>query len=316
MLLESLLECVNGIRGRIDAHGPAFRRSEAQTRYALIDPLLRELGWDTQNPNLVVPEYNSGNGRADYALLNGGKPAMMVEAKSLDTPLQGVVAQGIQYCLMEGTGHFSVTDGRRWEIYETHKAVPIDEKRIVSFDLQGQPASEACLQALVLWRPSVQAGRVGPGCAPVVVGIPSQPTQPEPPQPPPPPPPMHDWTSLLELEPESGDSNPIGLMFPDGSTSDLASWRSMLIRVTDWLIGSRHVTSGRCPIPYSNRSKGYIVGIEPLHADGSQFSKSGQKRIGSFYVDTHHSAKGTAKVTRTVIEHVGQDPAQFKVRFP
>ena len=57
MLLESLLECVNEIRECIEAHGPSLRRSEAQTRYALIDPLLRELGWDTQDPNLVVPEY-------------------------------------------------------------------------------------------------------------------------------------------------------------------------------------------------------------------------------------------------------------------
>ena len=87
MLLESLLECVSEIRERIDAHGDALRKSETQTCYALIDPLLRVLGWDTKDPDLVVPEYNSGNGCADYALLNGGRPAMMVEAKSLDTPL-------------------------------------------------------------------------------------------------------------------------------------------------------------------------------------------------------------------------------------
>ena len=36
---------------------PALRQSEMQTRYALIDPLLRELGWDTENPALVRPEY-------------------------------------------------------------------------------------------------------------------------------------------------------------------------------------------------------------------------------------------------------------------
>ena len=247
MLLESLLECVNEIRKRIDAHGPALRKSEAQTRYALIDPLLRVLGWDTQDPNLVVPEYNSGNGRADYALFSGGKPAMMVEAKSLDTPLQGVVAQGVQYCVMEGTGHFSVTDGRHWEIYETYKAVPIDEKRVVSFDLKGQSPAEICLQALALWRPSVEVGRVGPGCAPVVVSISDQPTQPEPPQPPPP---MHDWTSLVELEPESGDPSPIEVMFPDGLTSDLGSWRSMLVKVTDWLIGKGRARD-RSPLPNS-----------------------------------------------------------------
>ena len=38
---------------------------------------------------------------------------MMVEAKKLGTPLRdAVLAQGINYCLMEGTKHFSVTDGQ------------------------------------------------------------------------------------------------------------------------------------------------------------------------------------------------------------
>ena len=53
------------------------------TRAALIDPLLRELGWDTENPALVMPEYRLGRGYADYALLKDGKPVMMVEAKKL-----------------------------------------------------------------------------------------------------------------------------------------------------------------------------------------------------------------------------------------
>ena len=40
-----------------------FARSEMQTRYALIDPLLRELGWDTENPALVRPEFRGLDGR-------------------------------------------------------------------------------------------------------------------------------------------------------------------------------------------------------------------------------------------------------------
>ena len=47
MPLESLLALVHKLRERIDAHGDKLRQSEALTRYALIDPLLRELGWDT-----------------------------------------------------------------------------------------------------------------------------------------------------------------------------------------------------------------------------------------------------------------------------
>ena len=112
MPLESLLQLVETLRERIDSHRDALRQSEALTRYALIDPLLREMGWDTEDPGMVVPEYRSGSGSADYALIGNGRLVMMVEAKKLGTPLRDqVLAQGINYCLMERTSHFAVTDG-------------------------------------------------------------------------------------------------------------------------------------------------------------------------------------------------------------
>ena len=68
MPLESLLELVQTLSDRIDEHGPALRQSEALTRYALIDPLLRELGWDTANPDMVIPNTGRATRRADYVL--------------------------------------------------------------------------------------------------------------------------------------------------------------------------------------------------------------------------------------------------------
>ena len=60
MPLDALLELVETLRQRIVEHKAALSQSEALTRYALIDPLLRELGWDTDDPNLVIPEYKVG----------------------------------------------------------------------------------------------------------------------------------------------------------------------------------------------------------------------------------------------------------------
>ena len=131
------------------------------------------LGWNTADPALVVPEYRSGSGSADYALLGNGKPLMMVEAKKLnDTPQRRGLGRSIgQYCAStRAPPHFSVTDGRRWEVYETPiDPVRIDDKRIASFDLKGQDPAEVALQALALWRPGVQAGHVVPGHPPVIV---------------------------------------------------------------------------------------------------------------------------------------------------
>ena len=80
MPLESLLKLAETLKTRVSVHGAELGASEIRTRYALIDPLLRELGWDTSDPSAVIPEYSSGSGRADYALMSTGKPAIMVEA--------------------------------------------------------------------------------------------------------------------------------------------------------------------------------------------------------------------------------------------
>ncbi len=168
MPLESLLRLVETLRARIEAHGADLRGSEALTRYALIDPLLRELGWDTADPSLVMPEYTSGAGRVDYALLADGSPAVMVEAKKLGTSLKGAVNQVISYCMIEGTDYFALTDGERWEVYETHKQGRLDEKRVVEFDLMNQSPAETCLKALALWRQAVEANVVSGGQEPLV----------------------------------------------------------------------------------------------------------------------------------------------------
>ncbi|PKB80324.1 MAG: hypothetical protein BZY88_08950 [SAR202 cluster bacterium Io17-Chloro-G9] len=83
MALEGLLGLIEELRGRIGHHSAVLRQNEMATRYILIDPLLRELGWDTADPKQVIPEYRSGSGSADYALLKDGKPIVVVEAKKI-----------------------------------------------------------------------------------------------------------------------------------------------------------------------------------------------------------------------------------------
>ena len=291
MPLESLLALVETLRKRIDIHGPTLRQNEALTRYTLIDPLLRELGWDTENPALVMPEYKGVGGSADYALFNGDKPLMIVEAKKLDTSLRDekVLTQGLAYCQRQGTRYLSVTDGRRWEIYETHKLASIDEKRIVEFDLKSQSAAEACLKALALWEirvsNDVTNGRL----------------------------PSDEWQLLSKLNPQRGSRPPVEIQFPDNSPLSIKSWKSLLVEVVRWLINNNHLTRSHCPILKTPRSKRYTVSTETIHSDKKQFTSPA--RVGSLYIETNTSSRGIAKDCRTVIEHAGQDPAQFKVRF-
>ena len=310
MPLESLLQLVETLRERIQTHRAALSQSEALTRYALIDPLLRELGWDTEDPAMVIPEYRSGSGSADYALLSNSRPAVIVEAKKLGTPLRDqVLAQGINYCLMEGTNHFAVTDGASWEIYHTHKPVPIDEKRIAEFNLSDPSPAQACLNALALWRPSVQAGVVTAGHEPVVTSLEEAGTSPqqilsanstdnE-----------DGWFPLLGLAQELGSDRPREISFPDSSRVSIRYWVGVMEETVRWLTDRGLLTAADCPIQRGTRN---LVATRPEHPRGQtpRF-----RRVNSLYFDRDYTGPDLVENSRTVIRHVGQDPAQFKVRF-
>lgn len=168
MPLDDLLETIETLQGRIRDHGSLLGQNEIRTRYALIDPLLRALGWDVANPQEVVPEQDASGGRADYALLKNGQPEVMVEAKKLGRSVGDGLDQAIAYCVGKGTPYFCVTDGDTWEVYETFRRVPTGEKVITQFKITRDDPAEICLKALALWHPSVANGQVRVGQTPVV----------------------------------------------------------------------------------------------------------------------------------------------------
>ena len=323
MPLEGLLALVERLRECIDAHGVALRGSEALTRYALIDPILRELGWDTSDPDMVIPEYSSGGGRADYALLSNSKPVIMVEAKKLDEPLQGALNQAINYSI-SGTGnkarYFSVTDGARWVIYDTSK--PPADMLITSFDLKGPSAAEACLEALSLWRPSMISGRVRPGQAPVTGWPPVDPpstTGPHPVVGPvvPSAPDVDgaEWQPILTLKPvpSSNPPPPSEILFPDNSRASIRSWARVTVATVRWLIDNDFLTSAHCPIWLGSGNR-YILATSPTHPDGRLMEH--YTEINSLYLNRNYSSSDQVRNSRLIIERASQDPAQFKVRFP
>ena len=63
-----------------------FAKTEASTRNYLIDPFIRALGYDPNEPNDVEPEFTAdfvaSNRKVDYALKIEGKPIVFVEFKT------------------------------------------------------------------------------------------------------------------------------------------------------------------------------------------------------------------------------------------
>ncbi len=326
MALESLLALVKTLSKRIEEHGEALRKNEALTRTALIDPLLRELGWNMEDPAQVIPEYpTENNENPDYVLLTNKKRLMVIEAKSLDSSLheksskKDPVTQANNYASRSGIGsrYFSVTNGRHWEIYDRQRLGALHEMKVSQFDITESPA-KVCVKALALWRPSVGAGSVSPAETPFFLrddrhSLPSQ-SLPEPSGEHPPvtgPSADSDWIPLSEFEHQQGDKPPSALKFPEGKTVEINWWYELVTKTTDWLFETGSLNDSHCPI---KRGRRYIVDSSDRALGDAKSIREIRTVHGAVYVKTRGPASGHIKNTCRVIERSGQKPAGFKVK--
>ncbi len=132
------------IRERIALHqGQGI--NEMSTRAVLINPMLKALGWDSEDLELVQQEYRfqSSDNPVDYALMDGGKPSLFVEAKALGSNLgdQKWASQIMGYASVAGVEWVVLTDGNEYRIYNTHAPVPVAEKLFHSVRVTDEDAS-------------------------------------------------------------------------------------------------------------------------------------------------------------------------------
>ena len=171
MALGELVGCIELLQERMRSHRDTLRENETRTRMALIDPLLRALGWDVFDPAVVTPEYKAGGGRADYALLRAdGQPAATVEAKKLGEGMSSHRMQMLNYAVASGIEYTGLTDGDRWELYSVFEPVPLDDKRKLDISIANTPAHTCALKLLLLWRPNLASGEPVPAAGPIFPG--------------------------------------------------------------------------------------------------------------------------------------------------
>ena len=87
-----------------EQHPPPSEWNEKQTENYIIEPFMRDLGFNLQDPNspeAAIPEFDRGvrssATRVDYALFLNSQPVMLVECKQLGEPLDKHVKQLDEY---------------------------------------------------------------------------------------------------------------------------------------------------------------------------------------------------------------------------
>ncbi len=305
MLLDDLVTAIQTVQQRIREHGNPLSQNEYRTRLALIDPILNALGWDVSDPVFVTPEYQAGNGRADYALLGpDGNPRAFIEAKRLNEPLEAHQDQVFKYTWDQKLFYGGLTDGNRWILEDVTAAFSGRKGRLLDLTVSRQTAYQCALKLLLIWRPTFAAGDLIEANAPVL----DTPTKPDPIIDPPPP--SLEWVSLAEYKVKGG-TKPTNIRLPDNSEVPLQYWYEILKETAEWLIRTGLLTKDRCPV--KNNGKVSIVHTEPKHESGTDFWYPVQLSNGLF-LNKHGTKETVLNYTKFLLEGFGKDPTSILLK--
>lgn len=95
-----------------------FHENEMSVRQGIVEPLLRGLGWPTNDTRVVFPEYSIADGRVDYALCCPPvEPVALIEAKSIGKINEGAEQQLFSYAFHQGVPILVLTDGQQWRFF-------------------------------------------------------------------------------------------------------------------------------------------------------------------------------------------------------
>jgi len=193
-------------------------------------------------------------------------------------------------------------------------------------------AAEVCLKAMALWRPAVEHDSVIPAQTPIVglnaiernvtepVDLPTseretaaqvQPSTRQAPaaatqsggaaQ---------EWIPLSEFQPQLHTSPPIEIQFPDHEDMPIKRWNAITVEVVKWLFTHEFLNQSNWNIRQNVR---FFVSDSKRHSSGKEFKNPHQ--VGPLWVEGDFTGVNHVKNTCFIIEQVGQDPAQFKVRL-
>ena len=319
MALDDLKETIETLRERIQAHRTYLEGNETRTRQALIDPMLRALGWDVEDPKSVELEYGIKRKWADYALMESGRPIAVIEAKALGRALNDdEKMQALNYANMDGIDYMAVTNGDHWQMFDVFKRGQLDNRILMEFQLTRDESYACALQALGLWRPNLASGEPQEAATPVMIEKParaesastiSEPSRgkkvAEPSK-------NGDWMPLTSLKIEKGQKPPAFIKFLDSSTRSLKNWTDLLESVAENLVEIGKLSALDCPV-IKGRSKLYLLHTESIHPDPDAKEFVTKRKIGNLWLNTHFNATNTWKNSCWLLEHFGVNPSTVLV---
>jgi len=102
-------------------------------RDQIVNPILKGLGWNPENPEEVQPNISTEEGVPDYSLIKNDDKILFIEAKklSVDIEQKEVIRQLAKYCFGEGMKYGVLTNGAIWILFRAFQEGTTMAERIV-----------------------------------------------------------------------------------------------------------------------------------------------------------------------------------------
>ncbi len=338
--MNNLNEVLVKITEKIKKFRSLYEQNEMAVRDQIINPILRNLGWDIENPEEVQPNISIDEGVPDYSLLKNGRIILFVEAKKLgiDIEQREIVRQLAKYSFSEGTKYGVLTNGTIWMLIRSfEEGTTLTERIVWKIDIENEELPAVFRKIVTISKTNIEhietlvkksqildeiwqsfldePGEMIKGLIPVVRSIITQgyPTY------------QFEDTEIEDLLKErikeivSGKG---GEEIPDeadeeslwrggnprkmklkGEIVELRNSYEILINTANWLIKNGQLKSSDCPIGIGG-GKRNLINKEPIHKYGDSF-RAPKKLSNGLWIETHYSTPSSINYAKRLLEKFG-----------
>jgi len=339
--MNNLNEALAPIVERIKKFRSLYEQNEMAVRDQIINPILRNLGWDPENPEEIQPNVSTEEGVPDYSLLKNGKKILFVEAKKLgvDIEQKEVIRQLAKYSFSEGTKYGVLTNGAIWVLIRSfEEGTTLTERIVWKTDLENEELPAVLrkistisktniehIEGLVkktqildeIWQSLLdEPEEMIKGLMPVVKSIITQgyPDY------------QFEDTEIEDLlkervkeiiSGEFGEKTPSetpveSIPFRGGSPrkmklkgedSELRNSYEILVNTANWLIKNGKLKPTDCPVGIG-RGKRNLINKEPKHKYGDDF-RAPKQLSNKLWIETSYSTAGCINSAKRLLEKFG-----------
>jgi len=347
--MNELSAALSSVMERMKRFRSLYEQNEMAVRDQIVNPLLRVLGWDPEDPEEVQPNVSTEEGVPDYSLMKNGKKILFLEAKklSVDIERREVISQLARYSFAEGTKYGVLTNGAIWILVRSfQEGTTLGERIVWKLDLENEEFPSVSrrlttiskfnvdqIETLVkkaqilheIWQTLVdEPEEMIRALMPVIKstlaeGYPDY---------------AFDDAEIDDLlrerikemvAPAGEPSQAVEIvvepvvrkrgerprrMSLSGEQFELRNAFEILVHTAEWLIRRGKLKASDCPIGIGHKRN--LVNLQPKHKYGDDF-RAPRKLSNGLWIETHYSTAGCINTAKRLLERFGYPPSSISI---